>query len=464
MAADGSELELCRSEARFRKIFEHSNDGIFVIDPSVGRILDVNDKACRILGFSRAELLQTSMAELHPHEAPQLAAFAEGVMQAGSGFTDTLSCRTKGGRFIAAEISASVFELEGEPCMIAAIRDVSDRVRLECENAYLKDAIEAELGGGPLLGKSAAMAKVREQISMVAATDANVLITGESGTGKELVAREIHAHSRRASHPLVKVNCASVPAELFESEFFGHAKGAFTGAVTARVGRFEVADGGTLLLDEVGEIPLLLQGKLLRVLQEQQFERVGESRTLSVDVRIIAATNRDLLAMSRDGRFREDLYYRLSVFPVHIPPLRDRPEDIAEIAERALAEACARHCGPKLSLGHQQLRLLEACSWPGNVRELQNVIDRGVIVGRGERLDLSALSPPEFEPPSPAREEPFEERLTLDDLKRIERRILERAMERSGGRIYGEGGAAQALGLKPTTLASKLKKLGIGRS
>ena len=445
-------------EARFRKIFDHSNDGIFLIDVERDAIIDVNGRACALLGYSREELLGASMGQLHPHEIPQMKTFAESVLRAGTGFTDTLSCKTKEGRFVAAEISASTVEMEGRTCMIALVRDVSDRERLRREAQLLRDEIRSGLGGCSLVGGSAALAKVRAQIEMVAATEANVLVTGESGTGKELVARAIHERSDRRDAPLVKVNCASIPYELFESEFFGHRRGAFTGAVQDREGRFELADTGTIFLDEVGEIPLPLQGKLLRVLQERQFERIGESRTRSVDVRIVAATNRDLLQMSREGRFREDLYYRLSVFPIHIPPLRERPEDIAPLAERFVAEACARHGYPPLPLGESELSDLMRYDWPGNVRELQNALDRAVIVGGGKRLDLSGLRVQQGKPV--VRRDPCEN-LTLADLKELERTIIERALLDSGGKIYGEAGAAQRLGLRPTTLASKVKKLGL---
>jgi transcriptional regulator with GAF, ATPase, and Fis domain len=248
---------------------------------------------------------------------------------------------------------------------------------------------------------------------MVARTDANVLITGESGTGKELVARAVHEQSRRLAGPLVKVNCASIPTELFESEFFGHVRGAFTGAQHAREGRFELADGGTLFLDEVGEIPLFLQGKLLRVLQERQFERVGDSRTRQVDVRIVAATNRDLLQQSGASRFRQDLYYRLSVFPIHVPALRERPEDIAPLLAHFVALACARHGVAPLSPTAAQVRDLESYDWPGNVRELQNVVDRAVIVGGGHALSLPPLSPASVRA---ARSGCSVDELTLDDL------------------------------------------------
>jgi transcriptional regulator with GAF, ATPase, and Fis domain len=261
---------------------------------------------------------------------------------------------------------------------------------------------------------------------------------------------------------MVRVNCASIPASLFESEFFGHVRGAFTGANDDRVGRFQLADKGTLFLDEVGEIPLELQGKLLRVLQEQQFERVGESRTRTVDVRLIAATNRDLLAESRAGRFREDLYYRLSVFPIEVPALRERPEDIGPLAEHCLKRVCLRLKQSPLRLTAAELRSLESYTWPGNVRELQNAIERAVILApKGPlrfHLEASRTAPTDAAPPSPAASA-----LTLEDLNRLERDLIEGTLAKLGWRIYGKDGAAAALKLPPTTLASRIKRLGISR-
>src|SRR6516162_7801946 len=260
--------------------------------------------------------------------------------------------------------------------------------RLELENEYLREEISQAQAFGDIVGSSPALRKVLEQIDLVAGTNANVLILGESGTGKELVARAIHDRSPRRDRPLVKVNCASIPKELFESEFFGHAKGAFTGALRDRIGRFQLADGGTIFLDEVGEIPLDLQSKLLRVLQEREFERVGEETSRRVDVRIIAATNRDLEAESRAGRFREDLYYRLGVFPIQVPRLRDRAADIGP-----LAAYFVRHFSEQLNLPPRRLtrgdvETLKRYDWPGNIRELQNVIERAMIRSRGRRLEF----------------------------------------------------------------------------
>ena len=334
------------------------------------------------------------------------------------------------------------------------------RSRLEEENEYLQEEVALDLGLGEMIGTSPALANVASQIDLVAPTDSTVLILGESGAGKELVARELHSRSGRSDRPLIKVNCAAVPRELFESEFFGHVKGAFTGALRDRVGRFELADGGTLFLDEVGEVPLDLQSKLLRVLQEGEVERIGEEKTRRVDVRLIAATNRDLREEARRGRFREDLYYRLSVFPLEVPPLRERPEDIGLLAEHFL-ECAARRFGvdpPRLTKA--TVNELERYGWPGNVRELQHVIERAVILSRGGplRVNLEASTPPE----TARGAEPATEVLTEAQLRDLEAANIRRALDATGGKVYGKGGAAELLGIKPTTLRSRMKVMGIG--
>jgi transcriptional regulator with GAF, ATPase, and Fis domain len=335
------------------------------------------------------------------------------------------------------------------------------RKRLEAENEYLREEVSRAGAFGELIGQGPALGAVARQIDLVAPTDSAVLILGESGTGKELVAREVHRRSKRAVKPLVKVNCAAVPRELYESEFFGHARGAFTGALRDRAGRFELADGGTLFLDEVGEIPLELQAKLLRVLQEGELERVGEDRTRRVDVRVIAATNRDLRAEAEAGRFRQDLYYRLSVFPVELPPLLKRPEDIPLLAEHFLALA-ARKLGrtaPRLTLA--AVRQLQQYPWPGNVRELQHVIERAVITAEGERLIVNL--PAAATRPAAALL-PAEDRVLTDtEVRRLEAGNIRAALRRAGGKVSGPGGAAELLGLRPTTLASRMKALGLDR-
>jgi PAS domain S-box-containing protein len=459
------ETECCK-DARFRKIFEYSNDGIFLVDPMADEILDVNEKACSMLGYAREELLAAPMSKVHPNEMDRMRKFAESVFESGKGWTDQFTCTTKSGRGLSAEISASIIDLAGRKCMVAMVRDISARARLEREKELLLDEIKTELGFGSIIGRSSAIKNILEQVKLVAPTEAGVLISGESGTGKELVARAIHEQSGRSGKAMVRVNCASIPAELFESEFFGHIKGSFTGALRDRRGRFDLADGGTLLLDEVGEIPLELQGKLLRVLQEGLYERVGESHARRADVRILAATNRNLLAASKEGRFRQDLYYRLSVFPIEIPPLREHPEDIAPLAEHFVRQACERLKVPHLDLPDDQLRVLETYSWPGNVRELQNVIERAVILGResGLHFDLGGSSGISSAPaPSAAPKQILTDGLSLADVKRFEKEIIIRALDRSGWKISGKDGAAAHLGLRPTTLTSRLKKLGLKR-
>ena len=334
------------------------------------------------------------------------------------------------------------------------------RARLEQENEYLRE--EARGGDyGDIVGSSSALRRLMEQIELVARTDATVLIQGESGTGKELIARAIHEKSARAGRPLVRVNCAAVPRELFESEFFGHVRGAFTGAARDRAGRFALADGGTLFLDEVGEIPIELQSKLLRVLQEGQFEPVGDDRTQSANVRVIAATNRSLVNDSTATRFRPDLYYRLSVFPIHVPPLRERREDIPELAIHFLASASKRFGLPPATLKQRHVQELQAYDWPGNIRELQNVVERALITSQGRDLEFELHANSSV----PAITAPAEtERIyTEAEMKTFERDNLLRALEATDWKVGGDGGAAKLLGMKPTTLASRMKVMGIAR-
>jgi transcriptional regulator with GAF, ATPase, and Fis domain len=343
------------------------------------------------------------------------------------------------------------------------------RKRLELDNAYLHEQVKERLAFGEIVGESPALQEVLQQIDMVAGTDAAVLITGESGTGKELAARAIHEQSARRDRPLVTVNCASVPRELFESEFFGHVRGAFTGAVRDRMGRFQLADKGTIFLDEVGEIPLELQGKLLRVLQDQKVQRVGEDHVRQLDVRVIAATNHDLKRECESGRFRRDLYYRLSVFPVELPPLRDRPEDIGPLAAHFVDLAARRLNRPEVRLTDQALERLTAYDWPGNIRELRNVIERAVILSlRGPlRIDRVLGTSEAVARGGPARPgadvAEVNRVLSREELSRHERNNILAALKQAGWRVSGMGGAAEILGVKPTTLASRLKRFGIER-
>ena len=343
-----------------------------------------------------------------------------------------------------------------------AIEEINSlRKRLEQENEYLREEVQQAAVFGDLIGQAPALQAVTHQIELVAPTNAAVLILGESGTGKEVVAREIHRHSRRAERPLIKVNCAAIPRELYESEFFGHAKGAFTGALRDRAGRFELADGGTLFLDEIGEIPLDMQAKLLRVLQEGEIERIGEERTRKIDVRIIAATNRNLRAESEAGRFRQDLFYRLSVFPMELPPLRKRIEDIRLLAEHFLTRF-ARQLGrprPRLTLANVQE--LQGYDGPGNVRELQHALERACIVAADGRLRFDFPTAASRQPSRPLESPTPQRILTDEELRSLEANNIRAALSQCHGKVYGAKGAAALLGVKPTTLNSRIKSLGI---
>jgi len=325
--------------------------------------------------------------------------------------------------------------------------------------------VDSVTSSGRIVGGSRALRQVLHQVDAVAATDATVLITGESGTGKELLAKEVHRRSARSSRSFVKVNCSAIPRELFESEFFGHARGAFTGAVRERAGRFQIADGGTIFLDEIGDLPLEMQPKLLRVLQEGEYERVGEDGTRKVDARVIAATNHDLADEVSARRFRQDLFYRLNIFPLELPPLRARKDDIPQLATYTIARMSKRHRVPAPPLTSEDLERLQRYDWPGNIRELQNVIERAVILSNGVRLRLDVALPrmaaAAGEPIFPSNGFPDDIILTDRECRDRERANVIRALERSGGRIYGHDGAAELLQVNPTTLASRLRALKI---
>jgi formate hydrogenlyase transcriptional activator len=638
------------AEAWFRTIFEHSNDAILVVHPDADAILDANPRACRMLGYSREELLGLRISNVHPAEMAEFRAFARAVVETGSGWTNELACLTRSGTVLPAEISASVIQRDGRPCVVAMVRDISDRKRaeaalekyreslerlvaertaelrrseqrqrallgvsnavvanldrqalfeavaravkeviafdrasltlydpgrdvltvyalagasvtrafpvgtelprvgarlqtmlderrpivcrdlreeqpspfeelllreglrscvaaplvakgkvlgllnagseapdrysaddatflgeiagqiatavdnmlayeeiarlkaqLERENVYLQEEIKTNFEH--IVGQGQAMRRVLKAVETVAPTDACVLILGETGTGKELVARAVHDLSARRRKALVKVNCAAIPVGLFESELFGHEKGAFTGALARRIGRFELADGGTIFLDEIGELPLDLQAKLLRVLQEGEFERVG-GPTIRTDVRVIAATNRDLEKAMAEGRFRVDLFYRLNVFPIQIPPLRERPEDIPLLVRHFVAKY-GRKLGKAIdTISEPAMQRLGTYRWPGNARELENVIERAVIMSSGPRLDLGDGLAAPAAVPREAR---------VPTLEELERDHIVAVLESTGWRVSGPRGTARILGLKPTTLEARMKKLGIKR-
>ncbi len=653
---DVSELQraqtaLQQSEARFYKIFEHSNDAVFLIDPEHDRILDFNSRACAMLAYTREELRVKAISDIHPRELPALLAFARSVFDRGSGWTNELTCLTKSGELLPSEISASAVVMEGRPCIIAIVRDISERKRaeralreyadrlsemveartaelrasekrhrvlleinnavilhrerdglfqaiaqalrlildydrialmvydreqgacrlaaaqgievaeapvgatlgadtpvgwtfaharvfrrddldiehptrlektlwaaglrsfvllplrtpsgvigvmgvshkqprrysdadvdflqdvglqfgmaiqnmlayeeiarlkalLEKDNLSLQEEVRTQHRFEEIVGQSQAIRKVLQAIETVAPTNATVLILGETGTGKELVARALHALSAHRARALVTVNCAALPAGLIESEFFGHEKGAFTGATSRKIGRFELADGGTIFMDEIGDLPLDLQAKLLRVLQDGEFQRVGGSQTLRVHVRVISATNRDLEEALRAGSFRQDLYYRLNVFPIRIPALRERLEDVPLLVKHFALKHGTR-LGKKIeTISQSRIELLQSYSWPGNARELENVIERAVILSRGPELELSDWLP---------RAESTPRHLRVPTIAELEREHILKVLRMTGGRLSGERGAAHLLGLQRSTLQGRMRKLGIHR-
>ena len=490
-----SELEAqARMERHYRALYRSTPAMLYTLDRE-GRVIACSDRWLRKMGYRRDEVLGKPITDFMSsgNQAMLAGGRLQAIISAGELDNAPRELITRDGETIEVVVSAYADrDADGQVRqLLCAVKDVTERNRaeralreafdenarlreqLEHERDYLREEVNVAMNFGHIVGESPSLRKMLARIEAVAETGANVLVLGESGVGKELVARAIHARSPRAERPLVKVNCAAVPRELFESEFFGHVKGAFTGATRDRVGRFQLADGGTLFMDEVGEIPLELQGKLLRVLQEKEYEAVGDDRTRRADVRLIAATNRDLEEMVERGEFREDLYYRLSVFPIEVPPLRERREDVLQLAQHFLDEACRDFGYPPLQLSRRDADTLVAYEWPGNVRELQNVIERAVILGKGEslRLDLSlpedAASAPEASPVAHAQRLPDAHAetgrtfFTETEWRELERENLRAALEHSGWRVSGAGGAAELLGVKPTTLADRVRRMAL---
>ncbi len=475
-----------RANFKYRTLYRSTPAMLHTVDGD-GLIITVTDHWLSKLGFSREDVLGRpitdfmSVADQKQYEHGQL----QKLISDGDFNNFERQMVAKDGTTIDLIMSAiSHRDENGEvDRMLVASKDVTERNRAESqlrgtllENAHLREELERErdylreevnvaMNFGRIVGTSPALRRMLKRVEAVAETPASVLVEGESGVGKELVARAIHARSPRADGPLVKVNCASIPKELFESEFFGHVRGAFTGAHRDRIGRFQLADGGTIFLDEVGEIPMELQGKLLRVLQESEFERVGDDITRSVDVRVIAATNRNLEQLIVDGKFREDLFYRLSVFPVEVPPLRERGDDIVQLAQHFLEQTCKDFGREALTLTRAQAITLKAYSWPGNVRELKNVIERAVILSPKKVLRLD-LSMPGFALADAAPAEAAattEGVLSEKEMRDYQKRNIVKALEQSNWKVSGAGGAAELLGVRPTTLTDRIRTYKIKR-
>ncbi|WP_415058090.1 sigma 54-interacting transcriptional regulator [Halopseudomonas sp.] len=490
----GGLLEWKRIEGAFKEIerdnqliLSAAGEGIYGVNAE-GDTTFVNPAALKMLGWEEGQLIGRDAHSVfhHTHQdgshypsqsCPIYAAFNDGIVHV---VDNEVFWRQDGSHF-PVEYTSTPIRDEGR--LVGAVvmfRDVSERreaekrlrlalaeveslkERLEMENAYLQEEIRAENNYQQIIGRSQPIKHCISQIRLVAPTDAPVLITGESGTGKELIARAIHQSSTRSQRPLIRVNCAAIPRDLFESEFFGHVRGAFTGATADRPGRFELADGGTIFLDEVGELPFDLQGKLLRVLQDQQFERVGDTRTRSVDVRIIAATNRQLRRDVEERLFREDLYFRLNVFPIESSPLRHRVEDIPLLATHLIEQACKKLKKPAMALSLADLKKMQSYSWPGNIRELENIIERAIIVSAAGKLhiEIPVGGSQGIDRSETAVKAELVSRLVLTDQERRmgERENIFNALRQTKGKVAGREGAAALLGMKPASLYSRLRR------
>jgi PAS domain S-box-containing protein len=467
-------------EQKLRRLVDSAMDAIIELDEDL-RVTRINPAAekvfqckatllfgkdfCHSLVSNDREKLRILIQDLNTKPPGQRSLWIPGGLKA---------LRTDDTEF-PAEATLSQFQMEGRTFYTLILRNVNERLEAEqkirsltIETEFLKEELHELQHFGEILGNSPALMRVLRDIQQVADTEATVLLAGETGTGKEVMARAIHANSRRREHPFVKVNCAAIPATLIESEFFGHEQGAFTGATKKREGRFSLADGGTIFLDEIGELPLDLQGKLLRVLQEGEFEPVGSSHTKKVNVRVLAATNRDLQKEALAGTFREDLYYRLNVFPIHLPPLRERGEDVVLLANTFVQHFAQRMGRTVAPLSPDALRRLTAYHWPGNVRELQNVIERAVITAQHGQLNLDRALPEVEETSSSLHESLKQEHptgiRTIQELQGLERQNILLALEQSGWKVSGEHGAAKLLGMNSSTLTSRIKALGISRT
>ena len=491
MSCEDIDEELQRVSSVNELILAAAGEGIYGLDKD-GMATFANEASTRILDWRAEDVIGKAVHAIHHHshpdgspydreDCPIYAALRDGEVHR---VDDEVFWRPDGTAVPVEYISTPIIRDNKIQGAVIVFRDISERRELErqrerdyqeikClkdeleqERDYLREELNVSTNFGDIIGSSPALYRTLAQIEAVAVTPSTVLILGDSGVGKEMIARAIHNKSQRSEGPLVKVNCASIPKELFESEFFGHVRGSFTGAHRDRVGRLQLANGGTLFLDEVGEIPLDLQGKLLRALQEQEFERVGDEKTIKVDVRIVAATNRDLFKEVSEGRFREDLYYRLSVFPVSVPPLRERKPDIGLLAQHFLQLSCQEFGRDPMGLSSAQVKLLARHDWPGNIRELKNVIERAVILSSDSKLRLDLAMPQadlafaDVESPVESDRDDF---LTDQQFRQLEKQNMEKALRSCNWKIAGEDGAAALMGLKPSTLTYRMNLFGLSK-
>jgi PAS domain S-box-containing protein len=470
-----AEKEIKEKEQKLRRLINSALDGIIELDKNFV-ITMMNPAALKlvkcslneVIGHSFLDMLSKSGEKIFNNSISELVNLPEGEKYIW--ITDSLDIRCENGVGFPSEATISQYEINGEIFYTVILRSINEKIEaerkihsLETETEYLKEEIKLLNSFDEIIGQSRPIMKLLHEVDLVAKTDSTVLISGETGTGKELVARAIHSAGNRKTEPFIKVNCAAIPPSLIESEFFGHIPGAFTGATKRRIGRFELADRGTIFLDEIGDLQLDLQAKLLRVLQEGEFEPVGSSETKKVDVRVIAATNSDLNKEIKSGKFREDLYYRLNVYPLKVPPLRDRGNDIIKLA-LVFTERAARDLGIKPPrITQEAIRKLTNYTWPGNVRELQNVIERAVIISTNDKLNLEHILPDD-DTANESRIQTDSKRnniLSAKEVQNIEKENIIRALKAANWKVSGDRGASKLLGLPPTTLSSKIKALGI---
>ncbi len=440
-------------QERYDFLIRQIPNAMFAVDVETERIVEANDAASALLEYSKDELMSSvRIRDIHPQEE-LFRSFSEQVYRNGTAQTEKLNCVTATGRSVPVLILATMWEDPSGRKLIRSV--VVDNLAKQALEQALLDEVKTRYPYDEIIGHSEAIRQVLQQADLVAPTNASVLILGETGTGKELICRAIHHTSPRRDKPLTTLNCAAIPSGLVESELFGHEKGAFTGAIAQKRGKFELAHGGTIFLDEIGDIPLETQPKLLRVLQEQKFERLGGTRTIRVDTRVIAATHRDLPQMVKDGKFREDLFYRLNVFPINLPPLRQRKEDVPLLANYFAHRASIRLGKPECTISDAASDRLLAYSWPGNVRELENIVERAVILCRGTSIESEHICVQTA--PLPESQD------QIRTLQQAERDHILAALRAVGWKVSSRGGAAELLGLRPTTLEARMKKLGIVR-